>query len=379
MSEAERVSDPGYWKLPAPKAFEKAFMVNNYDSRATHYKRTIYLGALLLGIYGIAEIFNLLEGMRNAMIVRYLIIIPAIIIAVNIFDNPRYTFIQDWLICLAGILICILIFTTRYQAYQEGQVYYYYGYLITICYINIVIRPRFIPAIIASTLVWCGSIYFFYKLNMESGRLLYVIFDSSFFLFLSLLSNYSIQLQVRKTYARTLLQERAKRKEQDIQKELIKISNMDSLSKLSNRRFFDEAKEHYDEVGTGVLFIDIDNFKQYNDFYGHLKGDDCIRKVASTINENVRINDLCARYGGEEFVILMKNTTPETVKVIGQRIIEQVRSLAIPHEATPFANVTVSIGWSFLNSGEELQSCIKTADEALYQAKRSGKNKLIPA
>lgn len=287
-------------------------------------------------------------------------------------------FFQDWLIIGTSILICISMFINRYAAYEQGEIYYYYGYLLIVCFINIVVHPRFIPAVIASTIIYISSISFFYFLGLKEKLFLFMLFDSSFFIFLSLLSNYYLNLQKRKTYATELLQNNLAQKDRKLQKELIKLSNLDSLTQVPNRRFFDENHNKYDRTDTGILFIDIDYFKNYNDNYGHLAGDECLTKVAQSINSAVRNDDLFARYGGEEFVILMSNASRESTYQLAQRIYENILTLAIPHEGAVKEVVTVSIGWSIVDSVNDLHSSLEEADKALYQAKNLGRNQIYP-
>ncbi|WP_251359322.1 diguanylate cyclase [Kangiella sp. TOML190] len=378
LEQAESIAAESYWKLPMPKEFERVYLLNNYQARIKHFRIFIYIGIFLLALYGVAEIYNVKDGNYLALIMRYGIAVPAALFAVQFFDKPKYALYQDWIISLSGVVICALIFVSRYQAFVQDQFYYYYGYIILICYINIVIQPRFIPSLIASLVVCVGGISFYYFLDMPTNRYVFLVFDTCFFVFLSLVSNYYIQLSVRKLYARSLLQDRARKSEQKAKDKLFKLSNIDALTQLSNRRFFDEAKDSFDKPDTGVLFIDIDHFKDFNDLYGHIAGDDCICEVAKTIAQNVRKNDLSARYGGEEFVILMDATEPEVIKLIGTRIIEQIKALQIPHESSAHKVVTVCVGWSYLTEKRSLQQGLQLADQALYQAKSQGRNQLYP-
>lgn len=169
--------------------------------------------------------------------------------------------------------------------------------------------------------------------------------------------------------------------------ELKKISTIDALTGIANRRFFDEYSEkewrraQREKHSFAVVMIDLDCFKSYNDTYGHQKGDECLKEVAEVIKNSMkRPSDLAARYGGEEFVL----TLPETDKNGGYKLAEQLRQqivdLKLKHEKNSCGNeITISLGVAaeVAKPGMLFADLIARADSALYQAKRSGRNKTV--
>jgi diguanylate cyclase (GGDEF)-like protein len=128
-----------------------------------------------------------------------------------------------------------------------------------------------------------------------------------------------------------------------------------------------------------LLLIDVDHFKNYNDHYGHLKGDDCLRQVSAALAEQGRATDFVGRYGGEEFVALLPHTDLEGAKEVGEKFRRCVATLAIPHEASPVAErVTISLGLATALPSEEQSSAslVQAADEHLYRAKQLGRDRL---
>lgn len=129
------------------------------------------------------------------------------------------------------------------------------------------------------------------------------------------------------------------------------------------------------------MLIDIDHFKLYNDTYGHMEGDECLRTVAATLDSIVsRPGDLVARYGGEEFVIILPNTSEQGLKEIAEKILVNIAALNIPHSASKTSNrITVSIGGYTMvpNQGHDPDYLIAQADKSLYKAKASGRNRFI--
>lgn len=167
--------------------------------------------------------------------------------------------------------------------------------------------------------------------------------------------------------------------------ELRNLSNIDGLSSLYNRRYFDEIlqeewyKHGMENKPLSLLICDIDFFKKYNDFYGHLAGDICIKSVAKTIKKSCGPKDIPARYGGEEFVIIMKDTDQERAKEIGERLRRNVFDLKIPHEASLNNHcVTMSIGLSTLYPDTKVNEKIllELADQALYDSKENGRDRV---
>ena len=165
---------------------------------------------------------------------------------------------------------------------------------------------------------------------------------------------------------------------------LEEISNTDAVTRIYNRRYFDQVLAN--EIGRAsrlqapiaVLLCDIDYFKNYNDTYGHQQGDFCLREVATAIKSAFsRAADVVARYGGEEFGIVLPNTDQEQALMLAQRLRERVNGLLIPHQSSGVADhVTVSIGVAVTLPEKDtiMSMLIEQADKALYEAKNSGRN-----
>ena len=167
--------------------------------------------------------------------------------------------------------------------------------------------------------------------------------------------------------------------------QLMALSNHDFLTELSNRRYFDEflgsewRRALRDRKPLSLIMFDIDHFKPFNDHYGHIEGDQCLKQVAQAINSLMqRPGDLAARYGGEEFVAILASTDLAESTSIAKACREKIESLKIPHAASPFRIVTVSCGvYGTVPSDMASQSVlIEMADQKLYQAKAGGRNRV---
>lgn len=163
-------------------------------------------------------------------------------------------------------------------------------------------------------------------------------------------------------------------------------ARIDALTQLANRRRLDEYllqewRTHAQmQSPMSLLVCDVDHFKLYNDHYGHQAGDECLKLVAKTLQSCVRSGDLAARYGGEEFALVLPRTALLPARKVADRVHAAVAAVAIPHAASPTGDrVTLSIGLaSRLPSqpGDNAAELINEADQYLYQAKRSGRNRI---
>jgi diguanylate cyclase (GGDEF)-like protein len=167
----------------------------------------------------------------------------------------------------------------------------------------------------------------------------------------------------------------------------------DGLTGLLNRRAFDEALalEWKRTVRYGsqisLLLLDLDYFKRFNDQYGHLAGDDCLRAVAAAVRGAVRDTDRVARYGGEEITVILPSTLAAGAAAAAEKIRSAVEALGIRHEGNGKCGgqVTVSIGvaTAFVRQSEPMEgmpeALIHAADNAMYKAKREGRNRVVTA
>jgi diguanylate cyclase (GGDEF)-like protein len=168
---------------------------------------------------------------------------------------------------------------------------------------------------------------------------------------------------------------------------LNELAERDGMTGLYNRRIFDDymhriwRQSRREGVAVAIIFVDIDFFKIFNDLYGHQAGDDCLKRVAKCIAHGAkRPFDFSARYGGEEFVLVLYGPPDEYARSLPEQIRRDVLDLAIPHagsQAAKYVSVSVGIALARAGSSRSLAGAIQTADEALYQAKREGRNRVL--
>jgi diguanylate cyclase (GGDEF)-like protein len=213
---------------------------------------------------------------------------------------------------------------------------------------------------------------------------------------LGMLACYSIERYARADFVMARLlqeeQEKVRRANQELaerNEELKGLAEFDDLTKIPNRRMFEqELKRGWRRmVRTSrpltLLLCDVDNFKAFNDTYGHQTGDECLVKVARAVQDSARRpGDYAARYGGEEFAVILQDTGIEGAQYVAERICQTVRNLAIVHAGSTVAKtVTISVGAASIMPTHEREprALVRKADESLYQAKGEGRNRVVVA
>lgn len=171
------------------------------------------------------------------------------------------------------------------------------------------------------------------------------------------------------------------------QDQLERLAFLDGLTGIPNRRRFDEFLAHHGSLASrsqspiGVIIMDIDYFKIYNDTFGHQGGDDCLQKVGQTLAKfRCRSTDLVARYGGEEFACILPGTHMQGTELVAENLRKSIADLRIPHSPkSGFEHVSISLGISSRVPllGEKSTAILQEADQALYHAKHQGRNRVV--
>ena len=177
--------------------------------------------------------------------------------------------------------------------------------------------------------------------------------------------------------------------ERKLAEEVQKLANIDGLTDIFNRGYFDSFLEQEWNrckrlnMPLSLALIDLDDFKLLNDTYGHQQGDECLKQVAAVLKQYTkRPSDICARFGGEEFVLVYGNTNSEQATIIINAIVEQLKQLNICNELSlPSKTLTVSVGLASVIpcNSYKIQNMVKEADDLLYKAKTAGKNLVCAA
>jgi diguanylate cyclase (GGDEF)-like protein len=168
-----------------------------------------------------------------------------------------------------------------------------------------------------------------------------------------------------------------------LERKLLLLSTVDPLTGLANRRSLNDflaqewKRSFRSKKSLSVLIIDIDFFKEYNDFYGHLKGDECLCLVSNVIKKYARrLDDLAARFGGEEFVLVLGETEKDDAIRLAQSLCRKIAALNIPHVKGKTLTVSIGVSAMFPDAMHDNTSYLSHADKALYEAKKNGRNRV---
>jgi diguanylate cyclase (GGDEF)-like protein len=176
---------------------------------------------------------------------------------------------------------------------------------------------------------------------------------------------------------------------EEANEKLLRLSSLDGLTEVANRRAFDEFLSRAWRYAVrrsaplSLVLVDIDHFKEYNDTHGHQRGDDCLKQVAQTLSHALqRPTDLVARYGGEEFAVVLPDTDTRGAAVVAETLRARVEQLRVAHaDSSLDERVTISLGVATTTPTLQTapQSLVAAADRALYQAKHEGRNRVRAA
>ncbi|MEM7467011.1 MAG: GGDEF domain-containing protein [Pseudomonadota bacterium] len=196
-----------------------------------------------------------------------------------------------------------------------------------------------------------------------------------------LLRAHARDIEIQKQVLEDRVTERT-RELQRLNQRLESLSMIDPMLEIGNRRAMDLALERASGLssrtgrGYAVALVDVDDFKAYNDHYGHLAGDEALKKLANAISQNIRVADSLFRYGGEEFLVLFPDESLEDAAISAERMRRGVENLAEQHEHSEFGVLSVSVGVAAISRPDDhWERVLKQADNALYAAKSRGKNR----
>jgi diguanylate cyclase (GGDEF)-like protein len=389
IKEIERISRRGLQRLTLAEPLESGFEQSTAVLRASRLWMEGLIAIGLFNFYVIADYFIRGGVAWFPLQVRLCVVTPiALLVNVSMRWSPSKIYRETGIAavsCLIGATHLYLESNTNATSSAYAQV----GLIVTVIFVNVVMRLQFLYAVSASAFLMAADLLFLHYdhfLNASDkllGLTLVVCATS-----MTIIANYSVGREERLAYLMRLRSEIQTRELSFLNVELQKISCIDSLTGLANRHAYDlQFTKMWSEAAKSerclsAIVIDIDNFKVTNDTRGHLYGDRVLVRVASLLLQSLRCkDDFAARFGGEEFVVLLPGTTREGAVIVAERIrklVEVAGSPALPEPGSHPRLSTVSCGvatcWpSDSNCQEDL---LESADRALYRAKSKGRNQV---
>ena len=386
--EITRLINSRMYFLKFPKKLEQQYS-QQYKSEAAREFRLRGLIILILYIYlsfGIYEILSEDHVKEWFMLYSWVGVIIFVAWVLALFKQISQWF--ELYTCIGSSLAIAMTFAITGIVDGGGNVLFHAAMMYAVVIIYGFVGMRFYTANLAG---WSGGILGVLVTSHFNGQLEWTLLQRTytFSSFLGMCLAYATDHQHRENYLQSCLIELTRIKMIEQAKQLETLSQQDALTGLANRRHLDEMiKNEWNRsmryrTPLAIIMIDIDFFKNYNDSLGHVEGDRCLKKIAECIAKIAgRSGDLAARYGGEEFMVIFAMTDQSHTIKQAELLIDLIHASAITHPSSLVSNnVTVSIGISaktpLLNQSHT--DFIKSADHALYQAKKSGRNRYVVA
>ena len=281
----------------------------------------------------------------------------------------------QWLVSASalasGLGIVGIIWVARVHAFGLP----YEGIILATFFSYFLTGLRFVAASLCGWLVFLAYVAMELHVGLNGDTLLYNAFFLATANLIGCFGNHFLEQAVRQNFCSMV--------------QLHKLAERDFVTGLLNRRAFSTRATGIwrealrDGRSIGIAMVDVDHFKHYNDHYGHAAGDVALQSVAHVIAEHARRPlDACARYGGEEFVVLWYDVDADHAMALAQRMCQAVQALGLPHVASPTAGVvSISVGLvcTAVHNAAQWDAALRAADQALYQAKQQGRNRVCAA
>lgn len=395
MARIDALLTNGFALLKFPAPLEDQFLRDTIDARRQHFLISGMLALVLYNGFLIGDYLMAPDVFELAVRLRLFYVTPISLLLIFMGTRPNWLIVRilpplayEAIIVAIGIGTAITLAIILAETKGAYAHFYHVGYSVLIMYGIVVTRVRFWFAVLLSVALMGIHIYgVLLVLDTFPPRLVWPIVTlvGSTTMF-SLVASYTMERDERRRYLLTRRERGVVRELSQTYERLQALIHADGLTGLYNRRHFQEqlanvwGRAQYDKDLVGVLMVDVDQFKRYNDRYGHAAGDDCLKQIAKVLSETVRRpEDLVARYGGEVFVALMPQTSLQQAAHMAERVRQAVESLEIRHERSTASHfVTVSIGAASVRADFALKEAvlISAADHALQQAKREGRNRV---
>jgi diguanylate cyclase (GGDEF)-like protein len=377
--------DPDSYGSPYAEQLKRGFPGLRFDGLLEKEFREVYVGQnlprarlsglialiLVLAVTCIDLLIGATSGMLNTL--RLGLLCPLLVILGVAISVPGA---QRWYTEVVAVGVTLIGVVVTYMAHLgalAGSSYVLAGLVIVVLYGCLFLGLLFNVAVAIAAILVAGHFVTGIVVDLPVDALYYSTAILGTAAVIGGISAYNLEHALRTNFLETRV--------------LNELAERDGMTGLYNRRIFDDYVERLwrqsrrESNSVAIIFVDIDFFKVYNDLYGHQAGDDCLKRIARCIARGAkRPFDFAARYGGEEFVLVLYGPPDEYARSVPEQIRRDVLELAIPHAGSQAGkHVTVSVGLAFARAetSRSLAGAIQTADEALYQAKREGRNRVV--
>ena len=367
----QALTDP-HARIPAP--FQQYFYDYVYTHSHQNLRQINYLAQIAFLLYFFADILIIPDMFFMSGLIRVVLVLGALFCCYYLFKKYKNIQVLDRIVPIGTTVAAAAWIGLLVLSSSPHVATYIYASAIFILVANLCIQTQFKVAVYCSILIALFIMLGANQLMSTSQAFIFAVVFSPLWFF-SIYINWNNILNVRRSFLRSLLDEWN-------YQTLKNLAHTDDLTQLYNRRHFVDMAERSihqwpRHASSCLLMFDVDHFKNINDSYGHDVGDRVLQLIAEVTRKEMRHSDVLARFGGEEFIALLEDTQLQDSLVIAERIrcaIQKQYIYVKPNHAIRF---TISIGIAELESHTQtLEDLIKQADIALYQAKKTGRNRI---
>jgi len=385
IAATEQVLQRGFLWLSFPRELEQRYQQDyRHDAARSFRHRSLFI--LFLYLLLSSGIYALMPESERFTWATWYSSVGLIIVAAGVLS--RITALNRWFLLYAGtgsmlavaVSVGITGFTHNETANQLTHAAIMYAVVIIYSIVGLNLRTAMLAG-------WLGGVLGIILAHQMGGAVDWDVAHRTYTgsSLMGMLICYLIEHGHRRGYLQAqLLKLEHQRTEQHAQ-QLALLSHTDSLTGLSNRRHMDEELERFwrrarrEKMPLAALMIDVDHFKLYNDYFGHLAGDECLRQISAALREFAgRPDDLAVRYGGEEFLLVLSNTDLSAAEQVASHVLQAVRRLALPMP-DGVSHITISVGVAVIvpHADNSTEMLLEYSDAALYQAKEQGRDRVV--
>lgn len=384
----------GFPLMRFPSELEREFQQAGLASRRTHILKSGFISLWIFNVFLVADYLLLPDVFVLALSMRLLVFTPLALLFLWAFGGGRVRALNRLspqgleFISMGSGLAAAAVLTFILSASNSPLAYLYHiGFIVVITYGNIVQRLRFWYAVAFSLTLLAVHLIGIIALPSFPDRLVVplvsMVFSSAAF---TLTANYALENDERRRFLLTERERGLIRSLTQTQVRLRELSRVDELTGLYNRRHFESSVQQlwqrasFGRTPMAIFMIDVDHFKKFNDHYGHLAGDACLKRVSQVFKHTLNGQGIIvARYGGEEFIAAIPLLDEAATLELAEHVRAQVERCQVPHECSSTSSVvTVSLGvaWCEARAGMKVEHLLSLADGALYEAKHEGRNRV---
>jgi diguanylate cyclase (GGDEF)-like protein len=367
--------------LAFPGALERQLEHDTRHRRAQRLRAAVPTAVVIYNLFLFPDWLLVGDKIEIALILHFAVVTPWILLTRWLTKDDSPKLVREGLAASIPVVIVLQILVSFMLTSSASAAHYQYFVLLVVLFTNTVQRLPFRYAVAVSSIILvCHALAIIVSGHMSGPVALVGMTTIAVAAYLTLTSSYYLERDSRRAFLHAL---RDRLRHAEVEAE----AKRDALTDLANRHHLTArlnelwSKDEGDVAPVAIIMLDIDHFKLFNDRYGHVTGDACLKRVAACVTAELRSNDdLAVRYGGEEMLVLLPKTDASDAMRIAERIRRSVEALGIPHEGLGARRtVTISSGAAAAPaSAISALELIAAADVALYAAKRNGRNQVWP-